>query len=262
MTNSLKILLAEDNEISQHLMVRILSRIGYEAVMVENGIKVLEKLDHGDFDVILMDIQMPEMDGLTATQIIRTRYPPERQPKIVAFTADSSIGEKGKYLNIGMDEVLTKPVQLDELMAILANYSSQNNAKRSGFSNQSLEEKSEVSKIFDQRVLMDFKLLMGDEGKEALAQLITLYKKDATSCIEKLKTAQSQLDIENLLKVAHTFKGCSSQVGAVELGNLIIGLEQKMKLTNIEDPQDSLLEIYEATVRLFGELDRFQAHVG
>ncbi|MDO9121371.1 MAG: response regulator, partial [Anaerolineaceae bacterium] len=124
-SSDLRILLAEDNEVNQHLMLRILARIGYDAVLAKTGIQVLNKMDREDFDIILMDIQMPEMDGLTATKLIRAHYASEKQPRIIALTAESSAEGRERYLSAGMDDVLTKPVQIDALVNILANLSVQ-----------------------------------------------------------------------------------------------------------------------------------------
>ena len=117
MRTELKILLAEDNDVNQHLMMRVLNRIGYEAVLAKTGVQVLNKMDREDFDVILMDIQMPEMDGITATKLIRAHYPPEKQPRIIALTAE--VEGREKYLAAGMDDILTKPVQIEAITAML-----------------------------------------------------------------------------------------------------------------------------------------------
>jgi signal transduction histidine kinase/CheY-like chemotaxis protein/ligand-binding sensor domain-containing protein len=115
--NPLKILVAEDNLVNQKLIVRILNKLGYEPEVVENGFEVLEKIKLKTFDVILMDIQMPEMDGLEATSAVRGL--PVKQPFIIAMTANAMSDDKEICLNAGMDDYLAKPMKLQELIDVL-----------------------------------------------------------------------------------------------------------------------------------------------
>ena len=116
---ALRILLAEDNPINQKVAIRILSRLGHAPVVVENGKEALLTIHERDFDIILMDIHMPEMDGLEATRRIRADLPHARQPYIVALTADVMEGFQQRCLDAGMDAYVSKPVRIDELAAIL-----------------------------------------------------------------------------------------------------------------------------------------------
>jgi CheY-like chemotaxis protein len=115
----LRILLAEDNLINQKVALRLLSRLGYRADVASNGLEALEALHRQDYDVVLMDIQMPEMDGLEATRRIRRNLPPWRQPRIIALTANALAGDKEKYLAQGMDDYVSKPINVQDLTAAL-----------------------------------------------------------------------------------------------------------------------------------------------
>ena len=119
MPSKLKILLAEDNEVNQHLMLRIFSRLGYSADLAQNGIQVLNKMDKGDYDLIFMDIMMPRMDGVQTTRLIRYHYPHDKQPKIYALTAETSTEGREKYLAAGMDGVLTKPIKIEQITELI-----------------------------------------------------------------------------------------------------------------------------------------------
>jgi signal transduction histidine kinase/CheY-like chemotaxis protein len=114
----LRLMIAEDNPINQKLIIRILNKLGYNPMVAGNGLEVLALLELHHFDLILMDIQMPEMHGLEATQIIRATK--IRQPMIIAMTANAMQEDKEDCLRVGMDDYLSKPVQLDKLMAALA----------------------------------------------------------------------------------------------------------------------------------------------
>jgi CheY-like chemotaxis protein len=115
----LRILLAEDNPINQKVAMRILSRLGHIPVMVENGHEAVMAVQESDFDVVLMDIHMPEMDGLAATRLIRKELPAQRQPYIIALTADIIEGFRQRCLDAGMNAYISKPVRIDELAATL-----------------------------------------------------------------------------------------------------------------------------------------------
>jgi signal transduction histidine kinase/CheY-like chemotaxis protein/ligand-binding sensor domain-containing protein len=117
----LRILIAEDNPINQKLTERVLAKLGYEPTIVENGREVLEEVDRKKYDLILMDIQMPEMDGLEATRIIRKSR--GEQPVIIAITANVMQGDREECLEAGMNDYISKPIKLDLLVAALEKYS-------------------------------------------------------------------------------------------------------------------------------------------
>lgn len=115
----LRILLAEDNLVNQKVATHILKRLGYRADLAGNGVEVLEALKRQTYDVILMDIQMPEMDGDEAARKIREDWPKDQQPYIIAMTAHALEGDREKYLSMGMDNYVSKPVKLEELIKAL-----------------------------------------------------------------------------------------------------------------------------------------------
>jgi CheY-like chemotaxis protein len=115
----LSILLAEDNVINQKVALRFLEKTGYRADIASNGLEVLEALKRQHYDVILMDVQMPEMDGEQATIEIRNTIPRDQQPRIIAMTANAIVGDREHYLSIGMDDYVTKPVKLEDLVRAL-----------------------------------------------------------------------------------------------------------------------------------------------
>ncbi|MCB0300007.1 MAG: response regulator [Calditrichaeota bacterium] len=115
-----RILLAEDNRINQKVALRIMERLGYRADVASNGAEAVSALAKKKYDLILMDVHMPEMDGLEATRKIRESIDTDRQPKIIALTASAMKEDRNKCLQVGMDDYITKPVQIEELKRIFA----------------------------------------------------------------------------------------------------------------------------------------------
>ncbi len=115
----LRILLVEDNLINQKVALRMLERLGYKADVAANGLKAIQALSHQPYDLVLMDIQMPELDGIQATQRIRQEWLPNQQPRIVAMTANAQTGDREACLANGMDDYVSKPIKVGELMQVL-----------------------------------------------------------------------------------------------------------------------------------------------
>jgi CheY-like chemotaxis protein len=120
--STLRILLAEDNKVNQQVALHMLRRLGCEADVANNGREVLQHLARHNYDLIFMDVQMPEMDGLETTRAIRQQVAPAGQPIIIAMTANALPGDRETYLATGMDDYLSKPVTLDRLAAVLRKY--------------------------------------------------------------------------------------------------------------------------------------------
>jgi CheY-like chemotaxis protein len=115
----MRILLAEDNVVNQKVATRILERLGYRADVVANGVEAVAAVRQREYDIVLMDVMMPEMDGLQATRQICADVPPQRRPRIVAMTANAMQGDREVCLEAGMDDYISKPVRPEELQAAL-----------------------------------------------------------------------------------------------------------------------------------------------
>jgi len=114
----LRILVAEDNVVNQKLALRLLQQMGYRADLASNGIEAIESVERQTYDVILMDVQMPEMDGLEAARRINARWNSDR-PRIVAMTANAMQGDREMCIAAGMDDYLTKPIRVERLVEAL-----------------------------------------------------------------------------------------------------------------------------------------------
>ena len=119
----LRILLAEDILVNQKLALRLLEQMGYRADVASNGIEAIQSVERQTYDVILMDVQMPEMDGLEASRRICARWPRGERPTIIAMTANAMQGDREMCLEAGMDDYVSKPIRREELMKALLNVS-------------------------------------------------------------------------------------------------------------------------------------------
>jgi CheY-like chemotaxis protein len=115
----LRILVAEDNAVNQKLALRILQQMGYRADLASNGIEAIESVERQVYDVVLMDVQMPEMDGLEASRRITAQWPADARPRIVAMTANAMAGDREMCLAAGMDDYITKPIRVEQLVEAL-----------------------------------------------------------------------------------------------------------------------------------------------
>jgi PAS domain S-box-containing protein len=165
----LRILLAEDNVINQKVATRILSQMGYRPDVVHNGVEVLEALERQKYDVILMDIQMPEMDGLEATRRIRRQYTGNRRPWIIAMTANAMDSDRKNCFEVGMDGYLSKPVRIEALEAELTR-SSEN-----------------IGQAVDFSVLSKFGEMTGS-GSEAVRELVEIFSDETPQRFSKSAT--------------------------------------------------------------------------
>lgn len=220
-----KILLAEDNLINQKVAMRMLNAAGYQVDAVLNGDQAIRVVSQKNYDLILMDVQMPEVDGFTATKKIREMDPPKNAVPIIAITAHALIGDREKCLEAGMNEYISKPVVANEIVQMIDNLLSISKIKLTdqnpdGMNNDSFDfERLKQISLGDQSFEKD---LLGDYILDAEA------KRDAI---------QVNLDSRNTSKIidlAHTLKGSSYSVGATLVGDEALGIELSAKNNDLE----------------------------
>ncbi|NJN65694.1 MAG: response regulator [Chloroflexaceae bacterium] len=235
----LRILLAEDNTVNQKVALRLLEKLGYHADVASNGLEVLHALERRSYDVVLMDIQMPEMDGIEATRAIRARWDQSRQPRIVAMTAHAMEGMRESLIEAGMDDYVRKPIKLEELVAALKHVEpslllAPSVAARSSISpSAQVGEPAEPGKPVqpakltaepvDFAVLEQLKTVMG--RVQVFYELVNLYLEDTPELLSSLRQALEAGDIQVLVRSSHSLKSSSAQIGAMRLSRLSERLE-------------------------------------
>ncbi len=212
----LQLLLAEDNATNQKLMLHVLSRLGYRADVVLTGQEVVQAVRRRDYDVILMDVQMPEMDGLEATRRLRAELPPERQPYIIAMTANVMKEDRDACLAAGMDAYLGKPLRVEELVAALDHYQPPAGGRPD----------AAVSGVRPAPLELDHLRKLADGNTHFLNSLIDSFLEDGQQLLADLHTALARGAPAELRLAAHSLKSNSANFGAQALEAASRELEQ------------------------------------
>ncbi|MCE3233935.1 MAG: hypothetical protein K0Q50_115 [Vampirovibrio sp.] len=215
----LRILVAEDNPVNQKLILHILQRLGYQPVLVDNGWSTLAKLESDTFDLVLMDIQMPELDGLEATRMIVERFGAENRPRIIAMTAFGLTEDRQRCMEAGMDDYISKPISAPEIEQLLKRWSQWK-------SNAKLGAKSAIEGT------MLFSRIGND--MEALQEMIQIFEEDCVRLLEAIRVALEQPDAAALKRHAHELKGACLALSASHMRDLAAKLEMNAKLQKLE----------------------------
>ena len=240
-----RVLVVEDNAVNQQVAVRMLENRGYRAHAVANGREAVDTLAQIPYDLVLMDCQMPEMDGYAATAEIRRREREQgaaaRRTPIIAMTAHALEGDAEKCLAAGMDDYIPKPVTVQQLEAALTRWRPQTGQRT-------------PDEAVDANALAALRDLQGAGRPDLLAELIAVYLRDTPPRLTALHEAVARADAEALRRAAHSLKGSSSQIGAVQIARLCAELEGQVRTADLTGAPDTLRRLDEA-------FDRVRAHL-
>jgi PAS domain S-box-containing protein len=218
-SSGLQILVAEDNAVNQRLALLMLDKLGYRGDVVSNGAEALEALERRRYDVVLMDVQMPELDGLEATRRIHERWASAR-PHIIAVTAGAMNEERERCLAAGMDDYLSKPIRIEELSAALGALR-QPEAERTSRPPPASPEQSRTSAL-DAAALARLRETLGDA---ATAEIVGTFLAEGPPLLSVLHLAVERGDADGLRRAAHTLKSNAATFGAAALAELCRELE-------------------------------------
>ena len=285
----LRILIAEDNRVNQKVALHLLKLIGYRADVASDGLEVLEALHRQSYDVVLMDVQMPNMDGLATTRRICQEPLDNPRPRIIAVTANAMQGDREECLKAGMDDYISKPIRLEELIQALSKCQPEVGTRESGVGSRE-EGKSQQARqsasllnhsplplipkgdaefptpdsplptAIDVKVLQSFRNMVGEKADLILAEMIDCYLEDAPKLISAIAQAVGQGDATQLRHASHTLKSSSATLGAMTLSHLCKKLEVMSRAGNSEYAEDHLpqLEAEYKRVRAALQLERQQ----
>jgi len=193
----LRVLVADDHPVNQRLVLLQLTQLGHHADLVSGGVEAVTAVGRRHYDVVLMDVEMPDVDGLAATRQIRAQQPRERRPWIVAVTAHALPGARAACLSAGMDDYLTKPLVSADLAAALAR----------------------AAPALDPAALDRLREVVGGDAA-ALSELVTDFLNESPLLVDALHTAVDGGDAAPAQRAAHTLHGLGATFGATALAHL------------------------------------------
>jgi CheY-like chemotaxis protein/HPt (histidine-containing phosphotransfer) domain-containing protein len=248
----LRVLLVEDNATNQKLALRLLARMGYRADVAANGLEALQALERQPYDVVLMDVQMPEMDGLETTRHIHQRWPGEQHPYVIAMTANALEGDREMCLAAGMDDYISKPIRVEVLIQALERGSAEVHLPRVDKDTDQAQGGPETKvtqpqHYLDPTALDNLRITTGGDPV-FLAELINTFLEDAPDLLDNLRQALSKEDAAGVRLAAHSLKSNGADFGATTFSTLCQQLEMLGKsgqLTGIETLLSRINEEFE-----------------
>ncbi len=228
----LRVLVAEDNVVNQQVALRMLEKMGYHADLAVSGMEVIEAMQRRDYDVVLMDVQMPDMDGLDATRRLRAMLPDHRQPYVIAVTANAMSGDREECLSAGMDDYISKPVRRADLDAALARVGPTHLAA------PMISTATPDLPLIDLQTIAALRESIGSD--EEVASLAAIFREQAERDIAAMRRAWPG-DLDTLGKLTHRLKGGGLSLGLHRLAERCQQLEQRTRAGLADDETARLL---------------------
>jgi CheY-like chemotaxis protein/HPt (histidine-containing phosphotransfer) domain-containing protein len=239
----LRLLLADDNPINQKVGLSVLNKLGYRADIANNGLEVLQALEQKAYDILFLDVQMPEMDGLEAARRICQRWPAEKRPRIIAMTGNALMGDREKCLQAGMDDYISKPVRIGDLQSALERWGP-GRARKSDTSFFTRPKPFPADQLLDQAIISELREMPPDNGISMLRELIDLFLEGVPQRLTQI--SQNLANAEQLAFQAHALKSMSMNMGAKRIVDLSQKLEESGRAGSIADAPALLKELESA----------------
>ena len=249
----LRILLAEDDRVNQKLAHYILQNLGYDPEIVSTGLEAIQALERGRYDILLLDVQMPEMDGLAVARYVCQRWPRDHRPYMIAVTANAMRGDRELCLTAGMDDYITKPIVVEELARAVQMGRRLPDQRQTQVASPVLSHMASVPSVheaIDRQALTRLVDVLGENGGQLVADLIASYLDDTSALLTRMCTAIEHGDTGAVRRAAHKLKSSSTFLGAATLANLCGELERFSEV----DTVTSYLLLVQQMVAEFGEV--------
>ncbi|MDJ0568267.1 MAG: ATP-binding protein [Pleurocapsa sp. MO_192.B19] len=258
---NLRILLAEDNSVNQRVACLILEKLGYRADVVSNGLEAVNSVQSVPYDCVLMDVEMPEMDGITATKrILSQTQNLAKTPYIIALTAYATVEDRDRCFQAGMQDFITKPIRIEELERALDRIIAlreQDSDREHNISPQESipaelptlpsttenESANAEQAILDLNVLNSLRQLAGAKAQELLTKIVNQYFEDSPDRLTAIAKALETKDTEALRKAAHGFRSSSANLGAVIITDYCKDLENMARAGEMPENPEILTEL-------------------
>ena len=253
------VLVAEDNPVNQQVAAAMLDSLGVSYTLVANGVAALERLATEDFDLVLMDCQMPEMDGFEATAQIRRRQSQgllHRPLPVIALTANAVAGDRERCLSAGMDAYLSKPFSREQLAQILSDWLTAS-APQTTPQSEPPPPDAAADGPLNPRALEAIRNMPGPNGDALAEKVVRTYLADAPQRIAKLREIAATTDNEALRKAAHYLKSSSATLGADALAAQLKALETCARSGNVDDVPALMADIDREWPRVLAALNTF-----
>jgi len=226
----LRILVAEDNQINQKLVQNIFEGLGYKPSLVSNGKEAVRIVEKQPFDIIFMDVQMPEMDGLEATRYINQRLNLPLKPVIIAMTAFALEGDKDKCLEAGMDDYISKPFLVEEIIERIRKwFPHPSGAQQKDTVTKPIARAATKGDVLDETVLKRLKEMTAGSDPAFFKQVIRMYIDQSAELVKSIAIACREKNATQLAQDAHKLKGSSLNVGAKKVSDTCLRLERNGK---------------------------------
>jgi len=248
----LRLLLADDNPINQKVGLSVLSKLGYHAELAGNGLEVLKALEQQSFDILFLDVQMPEMDGLEAAREICRRWPADRRPVIIAMTGNALMGDREKCLEAGMDDYISKPVKPVEIQAALERWGTAGRRRPRDDSRPAPGRTGAEPPVLDAGLLADLRARPPAPGINTAQELADLFLKNAPVQLEQIR--RFLRDPGQLALHAQALRNLALNLGAVQVVDLARQLEQAGRFGQVDKAAGLLHELEAAMDRTKAEL--------
>jgi two-component system, sensor histidine kinase and response regulator len=251
-----RVLVAEDNLVNQRVAVGMLEKLGYLVDVVANGRAALNATAETDYLAILMDCQMPELDGYEATIELRKREADRRHVRIIAMTANAMRGDRERCIAVGMDDYLCKPLKMEDLHAALAYAHPQQAAP------MEVAPNARVTQLLDITQLEVLRSLADDAQPDLLDELVGVFFEQAVPLMTELRAASNSGDPAAVGRSAHTLKGVSANLGVRRVVTLCNGLEELAREGSLNGVQAVIDRIDEELANARRALDAYRSDPG